>query len=201
MNLSVPLLDVASGTRAALLQTMVRLERPVTRRQLTAAAGTSAGHGNSVIEDLISAGLVIEMKAGRSSLVSLNREHLAAPSIIALAGLRGELIRRLRARLGEWPNLIGAWLFGSVARGEARPDSDIDVAIVVVDLDSPDLHQRLTQLQSDVRTWTGNDLQIVEHSAESWQALKAARNTLIEQIRTDGIALVADDVSLLERLR
>jgi predicted nucleotidyltransferase len=201
MNLSIPLLDVASGTRGALLQTIVRLERPVTRRQLAAAAGASSGHGNTVIADLISAGLIIEVKAGQSSLVTLNRDHLAAPSIIALAGLRGELIRRLRARLGEWPNLMGAWLFGSVARGDARSESDIDVLIVASDLESPELHQDLAQLQSDVKVWTGNDVQVVEHTTESWQALKAARNPLVEQIRSDGIALIPDDASLLERLR
>jgi hypothetical protein len=41
----------------------------------------------------------------------------------------------------------------------------------------------------------------VEHTTESWQALKAARNPLVEQIRSDGIALIPDDASLLERLR
>jgi hypothetical protein len=116
-----------------LLQALARLERPVTRRQLAATAGVNAGHGRSVIEDFVSSGLVTEMKVGRASLVALNRDYLAAQSLLTLAGLRGELIRRLRERLKEWPDLSGAWLFGSVARGQS--DSDIDIDIVATDLD------------------------------------------------------------------
>ena len=201
VNLSAPLSDIASGIRGALLQALVRLERPVTRRQLAATAGVNAGHGSKVIEDLVSHGLVTEMKVGRASLVALNREHLAAQSLVALAGLRGELIRRLRERMKQWPDLSGAWLFGSVARGESDRDSDIDIVIVAADLDSMDLHQRLTRLHADVASWTGNDLQIVEHSPSSWAALKTTRNPLVEQIRMDGIRLVDNDISLLERMR
>jgi len=201
MNLSAPLGDIASGARGALLQALTRLERPVTRRQLTATAGVNAGHGSSVIEGLISSGLVTEMLVGRASLVALNRDHLAAPGLVALAGLRGELIRRLRERMTEWPDLSGAWLFGSVARGQSRSDSDIDIAIVATDLESSDLHQRLTRLHADVTTWTGNELQLVEHSPSSWVALRASRNPLIEQIRTDGIPLTHNDASLMERLK
>lgn len=201
MNLSAPLGDIASGARGALLQALVRLERPVTRRQLAAAAEVNAGHGSSVIEDLIFSGLVSEVKVGRASLVVLNRDHLAAPGLVALAGLRGELIRRLRERLADWPGLSGAWLFGSVARGQSRSDSDIDIAIVATDLESSDLHQRLTRLHEDVTTWTGNELQLVEHSPSSWAALKISQNPLIEQIRTDGIPLVNSDASLMERLK
>jgi predicted nucleotidyltransferase len=201
VNLSAPLSDIASGTRGALLQALVRLERPVTRRQLATTAKVNAGHGSKIIEDLISSGLVTEMKVGRASLVALNRDHMAAQSLVALAGLRGELIRRLRERMKEWPDLSGAWLFGSVARGDSDSDSDIDIVIVATDLDSFDLHQRLTQLHTDVAAWTGNELQLVEHSPSSWSALKAARNPLLEQIRIDGIRLIDNDTSLLERLK
>ena len=84
--------------------------------------------------------------------------------MLALAGLRGELIRRLRERLSAWPEIDGAWLFGSVARGDADSDSDIDLLIIADDLRSAELHERLAQLHADVGSWTGNDLQLVERS-------------------------------------
>jgi predicted nucleotidyltransferase len=129
-------------------------------------------------------------------MVMLNRNHLAAGPVLALAGLRGELIRRLRERLAVWPDLHGAWLFGSVARGDADSDSDVDLLIVADDLQSPDLHERLSQLLADVRSWTGNDLQLVEHSPSSWRKLVRAKNPLVEQIRLDGIALAGGTASL-----
>jgi predicted nucleotidyltransferase len=100
-----------------------------------------------------------------------------------------------------WPDLHGAWLFGSVARGEAGSGSDVDLLIVVDDLQSRDLHGRLSQLHADVRSWTGNDLQLVEHSPSSWRKLVQAKNPLVEQIRLDGIALADAAASLLERRR
>ncbi len=201
MHLGSPILDVAPTVRGALLQTLARLERPVTRRTLASAAGVAPSNASAVIEELILAGLVSETVAGRSSMVQLNRSHLAAGPVLAIAGLRGELIRRLRKRLATWTDVIGAWLFGSVARGHADSDSDVDVLIVAMDLASPDLHRRLSQLQADVRKWTGNDLQVVEHSAESWKKLVRSRNPLVDQIRTDGIALTEDIASLLVRAR
>jgi len=47
----------------------------------------------------------------------------------AAGDLRGRLARGLRAE----PAVRLAWLFGSRARGAARPDSDIDVAVLVDD--------------------------------------------------------------------
>lgn len=201
MDLGAPVLDVAPAVRGALLQALARLEQPVTRRQLASAAGVSPGNASAVIEELIGAGLVSETVAGRSSMVVLNRNHLAAGPVLALAGLRGELVRRLRERLSAWPDLLGAWLFGSVARGDADSDSDVDLLIVAEDLRSTDLHERLAQLHTDVRSWTGNDLQLVEHSPASWRKLVRAKNPLVEQIRLDGIALTASSASLLERRR
>ena len=201
MDLGSPVLDVAPAVRGALLQALARLEQPVTRRQLAAAAGVSPGNASAVIEDLIRSGLVSETVAGRSSMVVLNRNHLAAGPVLALAGLRGELIRRLRERVSGWPELSGAWLFGSVARGDADGESDIDLLIVAHDLEAPDLHSLLSRLQADVRSWTGNDLQLVEHTPESWRKLVRSKNPLVEQIRLAGIALAGDTASLLGRQR
>jgi predicted nucleotidyltransferase len=201
VNLGAPLLDVAVGVRGALLQELVRLEQPVTRRQLAAAAGVAPGHASAVVEQLIGTGLVTETPAGRSSMVALNRRHLAAGPLLSLAGLRGELVQRLREHLPGLPDLLGAWLFGSVARGDAGRDSDIDLLIVADDLDSSELHDRLAQLLSDVRSWTGNETQVVEYSLASWRKLVRTKNPLVDQIRRDGIALAGGTAALLERRR
>lgn len=199
MDLGSPVLDIAPAVRGALLQTLARLEQQVTRRQLAAAAGVAPGNASAVIEELVAAGLVHETVAGRSLMVVLNRSHLAAGPVLALAGLRGELISRLRERLSSWPDIDSAWLFGSVARGDAGSDSDIDLLIVADDLRSADLHERLARLQADVRSWTGNELQIVEHSSSSWRRLTRAKNPLVQQIRQDGITLAGEIAPMLQR--
>ena len=91
-------------------------------------------------------------------------------------------------------------MFGSVARGDADRESDIDVLIIAKDLQSADLHTRLSALTTDVRAWTGNEVQLVEHSPTSWRKLVRSKNPLVEQIRIDGIVL-AGDGHLLEHRR
>ncbi|HET8930699.1 MAG TPA: nucleotidyltransferase domain-containing protein, partial [Acidimicrobiales bacterium] len=179
MDLSSPLLDIAPDVRGALLQTLARLAQPVTRRRLAAMADVAPGHASSVIGELIQAGLVLETVAGRASMVELNRNHLASAAILALTGLRGDLILRLRERLSTWDDLHEAWLFGSVARGEATGDSDIDLLIIVDDPQTSGLHERLALLYADVRSWTGNELQVMEHSVSSWQKLVETENSLV----------------------
>jgi predicted nucleotidyltransferase len=43
------------------------------------------------------------------------------------------LVERMRPILDRYPQIAAAWLFGSAARGELRPDSDVDVGILLQD--------------------------------------------------------------------
>lgn len=58
MDLGSPVRDIAPAVRGALLQALARLEQPVPRRRLAAAAGVAPGNASSVIEELIKTGLV-----------------------------------------------------------------------------------------------------------------------------------------------
>ena len=55
--------------------------------------------------------------------------------VLARATVETEPSRRLEERVAavfsEFAEVAAAWLFGSVARGEARPDSDIDIGILL----------------------------------------------------------------------
>jgi predicted nucleotidyltransferase len=197
VNLGQPLLDVVPGVRGSLLQVLVRLERPVTRRALALEAGVSTSQAHAVLDELAEAGIVLEETIGRAILVALNRDSLAARHVIGLAGIPRELADLLRRRLGDWDGLVAAYLFGSVARGDADRSSDVDVMIVVEDLDAPALHDRLGQLHVDVRAWTGNQLQIVEYDEASWRRLVRSQNPLVAELRRDGISLAGSNPQIL----
>ena len=83
----------------------------------------------------------------------------------------------------------------------ARGDADIDLLIVARDLEASDLHANLARIQVEVRSWTGNDLQLVEHTPESWRKLVRSKNPLVEQMRLDGVSLTGDTAALLKRRR
>ncbi len=201
MNLGDPLADIAPGVRGALLRALARLEQPVSRRQLARLAQVSPTGAGPIIAQLVSSGLVLEVPSGTATLVSLNRDHLASTHLIALAGLRGELIRRLRVELAPWPGLTGAWLFGSTARGDAGPDSDIDILLILDDLESADVQVRMDRLHAQLGSWTGNEAQFVEHTPTSWRRLVRSGNPLVQQLRADGVALIENDPTYLRRTR
>jgi predicted nucleotidyltransferase len=189
VNLSQPLLDVVPGVRGHLLYALARSEAPITRRRLASLAGVAPGNANSIVDDLVQSGMCNETPAGRSLMVSLNRKNLAAEQVLALTSIRATLIDRLRSELSSWKGLRGAWLFGSVARGDSNEESDIDLAMVFDDPESALSTGHISQLQVVVQEWTGNELQVAEYSEASWSMLVSSRSPLVGQIRRDGIAL------------
>ena len=70
-------------------------------------------------------------EAGQAKLYSLNRSHLAAPYVEGLGSLRPLLVKRLEESVRAWKHpAVVVLLFGSVARGDAGAESDLDLLVV-----------------------------------------------------------------------
>jgi hypothetical protein len=152
------------------------------------------GHGSEpgvrkAVERLVDQGVVLRAQAGRAKLYRLNRKHLAAAGIESLAATRTNLIGRLRDAIAGWQQAPGcAVLFGSVARGEAGPGSDLDLLIVrtaAVDEESPGWREQLASLEREATAWTGNDTRIVEFAEDEL----AESIPVVEEALGDGIEL------------
>ncbi|MFW6067482.1 MAG: type VII toxin-antitoxin system MntA family adenylyltransferase antitoxin [Myxococcota bacterium] len=69
---------------------------------------------------------------------------------------------KLRQVLRERPeDLVAAYLFGSVARGTARPNSDVDVAVLLARAPASKLSAQPFALEDDLRALIGRPVQIV----------------------------------------
>ncbi len=80
---------------------------------------------------LVEQGIVRATEVGRNRVHELNRDHVAAPIAIAMAGLRLELWKRLHETLAKWKvHAVYACAFGSAARADGGPESDIDLLLV-----------------------------------------------------------------------
>jgi predicted nucleotidyltransferase len=92
--------------------------------------------------------------------------------------------RRLNEVYGN--RVVSVVLFGSRARGDARPDSDYDVAVFLRDLRDPRLEaDRLVDIEWEILC----DLDAVV-SAKAFAAEDRLRETLIlETIREEGVPL------------
>lgn len=198
MDAARPWADVMSGARGAVLATLVQLEAPVTVRALARHAAVSPQGALHVVNELADAGLVRVEPAGRSLMVGLNRDHLAAEPLIALVSTRARLVDRLRQELAGWDDLAGGWLFGSAARGDGDRRSDIDLLLVAGrSLDTDEWSDRTTGLVDTVHSWTGNAVQLVEHTRRTFAALVREGNPLADAIRAEGIPLTPTSRRLL----
>jgi predicted nucleotidyltransferase len=192
------LADIIRGPRAQLLTAIVQLQAPVTVRALARHAGVAAQTALTAVNELADAGVVSTQLAGRAQMVALNRAHLLAEPLIALSRTRLRLVERLGSELSGWAGLAGAWLFGSAARGTGGRHSDIDVLLVAEEnTDSAQWANATARLVDQVPAWTGNQIQLVEHSIASFAELVSTRNQLVTAIREDGIALTPTTPLLL----
>jgi uncharacterized protein len=95
---------------------------------------------------------------------------------------------RFRKDLGEiyGDRLERVMLYGSRARGDARPDSDYDVAVFLHDMNDlgPDLH-RLANLETTIIDETGKVVHAMPYRAGSYNE----RTPLMREIRREGIEL------------
>ena len=98
------------------------------------------------------------------------------------------ILRRFRSALDALygDRIERVILFGSRARGDARPDSDYDVAVFLKDLE-PGMreHFRLADIGLDFLDETGTIFEALPLAAESLNL----RTPLMHEIRKDGIAL------------
>lgn len=97
------------------------------------------------------------------------------------------IVSQLRRLLPEHGgDLAAAWLFGSTARGTARPDSDVDVAVLPAAEGPP---RTLDELPADLEDRLGRELgrrvQVVD--------LRSAPADLIHRVLRDGVLLLDRD--------
>jgi predicted nucleotidyltransferase len=98
------------------------------------------------------------------------------------------VLKRFRSALDEMygDRIERVVLFGSRARGEAREESDYDVAVFLKNLIDrwPEMN-RLADLSTDILEETGEFIHAMPYRAGSYED----RTPLMHEIRTDGIDL------------
>jgi len=107
---------------------------------------------------------------------------------LALAEYAGRLLTAASRRI---QNIV---LFGSKARGDAGPDSDLDV-LVVVDRYDNQIDRLVTRTAS--RVSLEYDTLINTHivTAERWAEMRQGAATLWRQVQRDGVPLLPELVS------
>lgn len=207
MDLSSPYVAVAPTLDGEILVTLARTSRPLTGRQVSRLVRRGSQSGvNRTLGRLVEQGLVLRQEAGRAMLFTLNREHLAVAAVEQLASLREELLNRIKATCGAWAlPARHVSVFGSAARGDGGPQSDVDLFIVrprATDADDPRWREQIEQLARHVRRWSGNVAGISEISERELARLHRQKPAIVAELKKDAITLIGAPVArLLGRAR
>jgi predicted nucleotidyltransferase len=125
---------LGAPSHIAILRALYMSGSGMTGRQIARMSGVAVQATHDALARFAEVGLVRWLPAGRAHLYQLNRDHyLFAQGILPLLEAEGEFRSRIKAILKRAleGHVISAAIFGSAARGDDRPDSDLDLLLIV----------------------------------------------------------------------
>ena len=165
MDFSRPVEALIPGAQGRVLGALARVDAELPVSTLAAVAGVGRTRASAVLGQLADLGVVSRREVGPTVLVRLERRNAVGELVAGLAGLRSGVIGALRQlAAGLDPPPVGLFLFGSLARGNAGPASDIDfLAVRPEGADQARWAASLTEFSEHARILTGNRVQVLDY--------------------------------------
>lgn len=145
-------------------------------------------------------GIVVSSRVGTAATHTLNREHFGFAAIDAAFGaldpwaqFRSRVTEVVAEHGPDDPLSVTVAVFGSVARGEARLDSDVDLAVVVNELD--DVAENLVdELRSELSAATGQAVQVYLTTPARLNDAVRLADPIVDSFRSDARAVSGPDI-------
>jgi predicted nucleotidyltransferase len=201
---------LGSTSKIQLLRALLPLDGPVSGREAQKLAGVSSDNGTRhALNTLADLGVLSQQRLRGTHLYSVNRDHHLIAPLQALFAAESQRLSMLRDALrngfeeqGLLAHVKCAILFGSAARGEARPDSDLDVLFVA---DANDVVEAVEgvaiDLQGVVFMRLGVSLAPITLPLARFRERHAAGDPLLREIETEGRVLLGAGVPELAGTR
>ncbi|MEM2874632.1 MAG: nucleotidyltransferase domain-containing protein [Candidatus Hadarchaeales archaeon] len=145
---------------------------------------------NRMMPKYVGYGIVNVRTIGRANVYSLNSEHYIVKQLMQLfkaeSVARLELERRLREAFKDDEDIISLVVFGSLARGEEKPTSDIDVFVVAEDKEG--VKNRLQAVEEITMKEFGNVISEYILTPEEFRRKRKAQ--AIKEILAHGVLIV-----------
>lgn len=185
MFFNEPFGGIVPGARGAVLATLLRTGSPLTGRQVHGLVSDdySLSTVQEVLKVLAKLGLVETQTIGRAGVHAVNEDHVAVAPLRALLDPIGALRDAVTAVTGS--EVSAVILFGSIGRGEATPDSDVDLAVI-----APRGWGKRVELEESVRTRLGNDCDVLVFTRAEFDRLAVAGEPVVSDVLRDGFALI-----------
>lgn len=185
MFFNEPFGGIIPGARGAVLSTLLRTGSSMTGRQIhnLVRDDYSLWAVQEALKVLTALGLVETQTIGRAGVHTVNEDHVAVAPLRVLLDPIATLREAVTAVTGS--NVSAVIVFGSIGRGEATPDSDIDLAVI-----APRDWDKRVELQDSIRTRLGNDCDVLVFTRAEFDQLAAADEPVVSDILRDGFALI-----------
>jgi predicted nucleotidyltransferase len=185
MLLSEPFGGVIPGARGAVLAALLRTDARLTGRQVHALV--SDRHSLWSVQEALKAwvqlGLLDTQVIGRAVVHTVNEDHSAVAPLRSLLDPMAALTETA-TRVAD-DQVEAVILFGSVARGEAHQESDIDLAVI-----AQSAWDGRVDLEDAIRRRLGNDCDVLVFTATDFAHLASAHEPVVDEILADGIPLI-----------
>ncbi len=198
---------------ASVLRALWRSGTHLTGAQVHRLTGIGSERGvRYALARLVTHGIVTTWSVGASHVYGLNTSHLAYPAVDAAFRALDPwqaLTRRTEALVADTlaPGEVGGRLaapdvtvsvFGSVARGTADEDSDLDLLVVVPD-DVPGGTHLAERLEVEGRRWTGQRVQVYLTTRSALAHARDAGDPVVTAFRTDARRIHGPSIDALLR--
>lgn len=192
MELVEPLATLVGRTQSEALRALARTDTGMSGRQVARVAGAALHTGiKRALDRLERSGLVLVDRGLQHSSYRVNREHLLWPAVELALHARDELDRRIQELVGPSDAVVSVSEFGSVARGTATDESDIDIVVVFADTVDDDLVGRLGDL---VHRSTGNECQVFDTTIADLVRSVHEHDPIVDSWRRDARTIAGADI-------
>lgn len=181
-------------TSSRVLATILRYpDREWTGRELARESGCAPTHTLRELERIFDEGLVRVRPVGRANVWGLHAGHALIPELSRIASMesmsRERLFATIRKGLERSPGILRIVLFGSIARGEERPRSDVDLFVLVrTDRDKQSLQAPLERLRQRLWGTFTNPLSPVIYTERQFE--RGRGRAFLVGVERDGIPLL-----------
>lgn len=184
MILGQPFGGVIPGARGATLAALLRTGQELTGRQVHGVVGDySLGSVQDALKAWERLGIIESRAVGRAYVYRVEESHVAVAPLRALLDPIAALTAIINRTVAD--DVQAVILFGSVARGAANADSDIDLAVI-----APAHWDQRADLREAVTAGLGNDCDVLVFTPASFDHALATGEPVAADIVNDGIALV-----------
>lgn len=185
MRFDVAFGGLIPGASGAVLAVLLRTGSGLTGRQVHGLVRDrfSLWSVQQALASLVGLGVVESQTVGRALVHTINEAHYAIQPLRVLLDPFAALREVVQRSVGS--SVVAVILFGSVARGDATADSDVDLVVLA----SSEWEGR-SDLEDAVRARLGNDCDVLVFTPEEFGRLAASGDEpVVAQILADGVVL------------